>query len=276
MPDIDNRTRDEQGQRRLVADQFSRDASRWSEEYSRNDYNARRYQLRADSARSMVRNLDGAGSRLLDVGAGAGFQAAAAHDDGWQVVGMDLTPAMIEQCRQHAGPRWLLASADGLPFRDGSFDVILMLGLIGYVPNPEQALEGARRCLRPGGHLVISCHNRRTLLSLLNRSTKQLGRLVVRRNGSSRSAGFYTEHNRAWAPDEFETFLRRAGFEPLRHDSFDYGRIRPFGRRVVGDRTEIRVSALLERLARRRPFRWLERYAFMHVYLGRTAEPAPG
>ena len=262
--------------RRKVSEHFANDRSRWVEEYRRAGYNSRRYQLRARAAMEMLASIGPHGGRLLEAGTGAGLQALEAHDAGWSVVATDLTPEMIETARSAGtGPRWLVASADELPFVADGFDAALMLGVIGYLPDAARALEALRRCIRPDGHLVISFHNRRTLFALMSAATTWVPRRLLlaarrQRSVSTREPGFYTQHNLDWRPREFEKLLADAGFVVVSGAAFDYGRIRPFGLKVFGaDRVDTLASSLSEFLATLPGLRWLSDLAFTHVVLAR-------
>jgi SAM-dependent methyltransferase len=82
-------------------------------------------------------------SRILEVGCGRGaFQELA---DGW--VGIDLA---VGSARFVHKP-FVVASADALPFRTGSFAGAWSITVLEHVPAPERALEEIVRVLRPGG-----------------------------------------------------------------------------------------------------------------------------
>lgn len=113
-----------------------------------------------------VRMLDGAGitagSRVLDVAAGAGGQTLAAArrvgPEGY-VLATDISPAILEYAARAAAGAGLgnveVREVDGedLGVADGSFDaVISRVGLI-YFPDRAGALAGMRTALRPGGRL---------------------------------------------------------------------------------------------------------------------------
>ncbi len=98
---------------------------------------------------------------VLDVGTGAGSVALAFAPAVASVVGVDITPAMLErgeQRRMHQGTenvvlRW--ASAESLPFPDARFDRVTLRDLLSYVPRPEKVLEEMQRVLTPDGLLVL-------------------------------------------------------------------------------------------------------------------------
>jgi SAM-dependent methyltransferase len=101
-----------------------------------------------------------AGHRVLDVGCGTGVVAVTAARLGASVVGLDLSPALLERARENAtvasvAITWHEGDAEQLPFPDESFDVVLsQFGHI-FAPRPEVALAEMLRVLRPGGTLAF-------------------------------------------------------------------------------------------------------------------------
>lgn len=105
-----------------------------------------------------------AGERVLDVGCGAGLDAllaAAVVGPGGDVVGVDMTPEMIERAEEAAAlvpgspVRFLVADAERLPFADGTFDVALSNGCLNLSPHKPQLLAEVYRVLKPGGRLAL-------------------------------------------------------------------------------------------------------------------------
>lgn len=117
----------------------------------------RGYALRARL--ETVLRLAGPGPGLaLDVGMGPGRLCFALEERGWTTSGVDLSPEMVELARHrlpHASSRLLCASADELPFEDGSFDLVTAIGVLEYA-GLSYALPELARVLRPGGRAVVS------------------------------------------------------------------------------------------------------------------------
>jgi ubiquinone/menaquinone biosynthesis C-methylase UbiE len=94
-------------------------------------------------------------ARALEVGCGEGVIAARMRRRWGEVVALDLPDAGLRaDWRRHAGPRYLHASAQRLPFADDRFDVVVAAEVLEHLPDP---LQGLREMARVGRrHLVLS------------------------------------------------------------------------------------------------------------------------
>ncbi len=97
------------------------------------------------------------GQTILDVGCGTGVLEESIADGRVKVVGLDLTEEML-RLAQHKGlpslSSFCLGDAERLPFRDGTFDVVLSCYVVKYCSAQLLASE-ASRVLRRGGRLVL-------------------------------------------------------------------------------------------------------------------------
>ena len=122
-------------------------------------------QLASAHACVLARAAIAPGARELDIACGTGLvslAAAAAALPGGEVVGVDLSGAMVEAARGNAAARgahnarFARMDAERLDLPDEGFDVVLCaLGLM-YLPDPAAAAREMRRVLRPGGRAVIA------------------------------------------------------------------------------------------------------------------------
>jgi ubiquinone/menaquinone biosynthesis C-methylase UbiE len=104
------------------------------------------------------------GERVVDVGCGAGIDsliAAKKVGPEGRVIGVDMTPSMLEKAR-HAAEEAELTNvefregyAEALPVEDGWADVVISNGVLNLMPDKAAALEDMARALRPGGRLQI-------------------------------------------------------------------------------------------------------------------------
>jgi SAM-dependent methyltransferase len=105
-----------------------------------------------------------AGERVVDVGCGAGIDsliAAGMVGPGGAVVGVDMTPAMLERARASAAEAGIAnvhfheGLAESLPVADGWADVVISNGVINLFPDKLAGLQEMARVLRPGGRLQV-------------------------------------------------------------------------------------------------------------------------
>jgi ubiquinone/menaquinone biosynthesis C-methylase UbiE len=111
---------------------------------------------------ALLRELIGspAGLRILDVGCGDGVLAAALAGGGGNMTGVDADPQMLAAARARAeatGLAVVFVEGDihALPFPDATFDVVVAVTVLCFVPDAEHAVREMARVLRPGGRMVI-------------------------------------------------------------------------------------------------------------------------
>lgn len=105
------------------------------------------------------------GETVLDLGAGAGFDcflAARKVGEKGKVIGIDMTPAMIDKARDNAerenyqNVEFRLGEIENLPAADNSVDVVISNCVINLSTDKEKVLRETYRVLRPGGRISIS------------------------------------------------------------------------------------------------------------------------
>src|SRR5207248_3265237 len=140
-------------QRKLILDQFTRQAVPFTEIHAR------------DGAEVHRLLLDTAGitpsDEVLDVACGPGLVACAAAAVARHVTGLDLTPAMIDQARERqqslglANLTWVVGDAQPLPFPDASFSRVVTRYSFHHFTDPKGVFAEMLRVGRPGGRVTV-------------------------------------------------------------------------------------------------------------------------
>ncbi|MDD5428395.1 MAG: arsenite methyltransferase [Candidatus Omnitrophica bacterium] len=150
------------------------------------------------------------GETVLDLGAGAGFDcflAARRVGENGKVIGIDMTPEMVEKARANAkngnydNVEFRLGEIEDLPVKDNSVDVVISNCVINLSPDKEKVFKEAFRALKPGGRLMVSD------LVLVKDLPDKIKKSVEAYVGCI--AG-------AIDKDEYMEFIKTAGFEEIK------------------------------------------------------------
>lgn len=144
---------DAERQNQLIIEQFSAQAAPF----------ARFAAHSAAESMRLVREAVGIGpnDEILDVACGPGIVACDFARSAARVVGIDLTPAMIEQARTLqaanglANLDWRIGDVSELPFESSSFDVAFTRYSFHHMIGPARVLTEMARVVRPGGRVAV-------------------------------------------------------------------------------------------------------------------------
>lgn len=138
----------------IAEDAYDALAEEYAAEVETNAYNA---ELDFPATTALVPDVDG--KRVLDAGCGSGLYTEWLLDEGADVVGVDVSEAMLAAARDRVGDRATLQRADlgrPLPFEDESFDGVVSALVLDYVRDWAATFAEFERVLRPGGFVVCS------------------------------------------------------------------------------------------------------------------------
>ncbi len=188
-----------------IGERFDKEAPVWRQIYvdgqgCKSRYNNKQYR------KHYVLEMVGEGSGcILDLGCGTGQFFRPLASLGYSVVGADYSANMLEfaktevkGCREADIVR---ANALTLPFKSRSFDHLIAVGLLEYLPNDNDVLEEIKRIVKPGGTAVITLRNQRCL-------ERKLWTLFWKlRIKKRREPYYYREHD----PVQFKSLVSKKG-----------------------------------------------------------------
>lgn len=99
------------------------------------------------------------GPRVVELGVGTGVIATGLRRHGVDVVGFDLSEAMMRRAVERIGLRVAVADVDQLPLADASVDTAYFVWVLQLVADPLATLTEAARVVRPGGRVIAILSN---------------------------------------------------------------------------------------------------------------------
>ena len=106
------------------------------------------------------------GGLILDVGCADGRSCFPFVNCGGTIIGFDISKALVQQAIRRAASHnaqaittFFVSDASGLPFRDDTFDYVVIYGVLHHVPNPAATCREAYRVLKPGALYLGSENN---------------------------------------------------------------------------------------------------------------------
>ena len=145
-----------------------------------------------------------AGSRVLEIGCGAGNLLLQATVPGSYPVALDLSMqaltfvrSRLEEVKSSAtvpsGFACTQAIGESLPLRDESFDCVLMSEVIEHLETPQISIREAARVLRPGGRLLITTPNYRSFWPVMEWAVDRLN-MAPKMAGEQHISRFYVSY----------------------------------------------------------------------------------
>jgi 2-polyprenyl-3-methyl-5-hydroxy-6-metoxy-1,4-benzoquinol methylase len=244
---------------------FQAQSSYWKDIYGANNLFAEIYQQRQAATLAWVDELAlTPDSQVLEIGCGAGFLSVALAKRGLRVHAIDAAEAMVELARQHAqevGVAELVTVDTGdvydLALKDDSFDLVIALGVIPWLAQPELAIREMARVTRFEGHALLTVDNKERLDNLLDPllnpmivpvrkwvggKLKQVG---LRRQSPERTEATY--HTARF----IDHILASTGLTKIKGMTLGFGPFTFLRRKVLSDTRSIVLNQRLQGLADR-------------------------
>lgn len=159
----------------------------------------------------------GRGTRLLDVGCGAGGALVLARAMGAEVAGLDASEGLVAIARERLpGARIEIGEMEALPFPDRGFDVVTGINAFAFAGDTVQALCEARRVVRVGGTVAMLAWGRREDCELVTGVMPAIFALLPRPPEKPRPA----PSPPLGEPGVIEALMEAAGLDPDRSGEF--------------------------------------------------------
>jgi ubiquinone/menaquinone biosynthesis C-methylase UbiE len=186
-----------------ILDQFTRQAAPFAQAQS----------IRSQQALDLIVKLAEAGpdDTSLDVACGPGLLACSFARVVRHAVGIDLTPAMLDQARKTQAEQrlsnvsWQQGDVSALPFPDAHFSIVSSRFAFHHLLNPLAALKEMKRVCKPGGRVVVAD------MAPAADKADALNAAERLRDPS---------HVRAMPPEELEALFTRSGLPVPRRESY--------------------------------------------------------
>lgn len=192
-------------------------------------------------------------AHVLEIGCGAGFMTIALAERGFKVEAIDHARSMVGLTQQFAFQKCMknkihatVGDAHKLKFPDNSFDVVVALGVIHWLPDPKRATQQISRVLVPGGYAVLSnnrCH------ALLNPYSISVVTKILYRARVSIMCSLEREPP-LYSNKEFNHHLQSAGLSVIKETSVGFG---PFHllRKLTNEETEMHIQEKLQQFSQK-------------------------
>jgi SAM-dependent methyltransferase len=233
-----------------VVDRFNREALVWSEVHSGEISDIIQWEVkkRKEFARDFIRQrFQGKPAAILEIGCGAGrnLEEILSENPLWKGTGVDNASAMVEHCRkQYAGNSQVsfeILDIDSAVLEQ-KFDVILLLGVVGYLGSNSNAFRNIQRMLKPGGYVVFTfgkglgvARGLRAAARFGTEALRAVYRIVRRKPGSEGRNSYFRNYTLSQIKSAFPSEWQMVSHINL---VFTSGILK---------RTSVRISRVLER-----------------------------
>lgn len=196
------------------------------------------------------------GGRVLDIGCASGGLLALLRPGAGHLAGLELSPTAA-QAAARIGDQVVCGALEdpGLPFKTGSYDLVVLADVLEHLADPVTGLARAVAWCRPGGAVLVSVPN---VAHWHARLTLLRGRWPQHDSGT-----FDTSHLRWFTRDSLQALLAGAGLRDIELDAI----VPMLGNHLGAGRIVRRAEPAWQALGRRAP----ELLGYQIVGIGRSS-----
>jgi SAM-dependent methyltransferase len=208
-----------------------------------------------------------AGARALDVGCGVGMYTARLAAAGARATGIEVDWPRARTARA-GGLAVVAAVGEGLPFADGSFDVILLHEVLEHVRDDRRTAREISRVLAPGGRAIIFVPNRLWPFEthgIMWRGSYRFGNVPLVNYLPDGLRNRLAPHVRVYTAGSLRRLFRGLPVSLVAHDRIFPGYDKLMGRRPAVGRALRQLTYALERTP-------LARFGLSHVLVVQRAD----
>jgi ubiquinone/menaquinone biosynthesis C-methylase UbiE len=250
-----------------VNDYFGSSSAYWKDVYSDGKLLSTIYRARRKTILEWASSLHlPKDARILEIGCGAGFITVALARNGYTVDAIDSVGAMLQMTHAkavHNGVcdqvRLHLADVHALPFKAGTFDLVIAVGVIPWLHSEQVAVLEMQRVLKTGGHLLLTADNSARLNRVMDPRSSPLlrpPRLVLKyllRAFGLRS-GDSDVLPKLHYPRQVNRLMKDCNLRNVKCCTVGFGPFTIFGRAVLNDPAAVKLHDRLQNLAKKNSF----------------------
>ncbi|HEY7531797.1 MAG TPA: class I SAM-dependent methyltransferase [Nitrospiraceae bacterium] len=267
--------------KRNVAKFFSGRTVYWRQIYDSKEESISQYyhyfmeKRKAAVLAALDRFSDGKPIKVLDAGCGPGALLEEVAKRGHTATGLDFSLDMVAQASWavgNAGTKrtcFIQGDLDSLPFKDNSFDAVICVGVLQYLPDNRMSISELGRVLRPDGIAIITLPNLLRMNNLLDpiyyfRGLKYVVHLLSKKLPIWKTppdpVDFSTNEmfsNRRYYYGQLGGDFRRSNLGTVDVVCIGFGPLTFWRRPLLSERLSLSISDRIERASGRPGFRWL-------------------
>ena len=198
------------------------------------------------------------GKHVLDMGCGTGHQTLALAKHGHDVVAADFSEQMARATRQRLlrerpgqPARVIVADALNPPFREETFDVVMALGVVGFIKDRPSLLRSIYQIIKPKGTLVCDAGvpEEHVLFQKISRGLTRTVEAVFRMKASPARRGWYSQNFIKHTPLVFERLLEGAGFQPVARGGGGFGDLKVRSTSILPWRVQCSIARVMSQIS---------------------------